>query len=73
MRPSTGAKNITAAQKIFTGLTMSLRFERLISVTNSTMSHRNNRIKNVEVSTDETVSILDCLYLYRQVLCHDSF
>ena len=32
MRPSTGAKNITAAQKIFTGLIMSLRFERLIRV-----------------------------------------
>jgi hypothetical protein len=54
MRPSTGAKNITAAHKIFKGLIMSPRFERLVRVTISTISHRNTRMKNVEVSTNET-------------------
>src|SRR4030095_421215 len=71
MRPSNGAKNITRAQKILTGLTMSLRFERLISVTMSTINHRNNRTKKVEVSADETLSsIVHCLHLLTPFLCH---
>jgi hypothetical protein len=52
MRPTTGAKKITAAQKIFTGTAISRRLLSVIMAIIRTMSHTRMVIKTIFSSTD---------------------